>query len=34
MTDSHNHLDKYFCRPKVETPPPDDWNGVWIMEDK
>jgi hypothetical protein len=27
MTDSHNHLDKYFCRPKVETPtPPDDEN--------
>jgi hypothetical protein len=27
MTDSHNsHLDKYFCRTKVESPPPDDEN--------
>jgi adenylate cyclase len=22
------------CRYYRENPPPDDWNGVWIMEDK
>ncbi len=37
MTDNHNHLDKYICRPKVDTPPADDehdtienWGVGWL----
>ncbi len=37
MTDNHNHLDKYICRPKVESPPADDehdaienWGFGWL----